>query len=205
MALGFTWSFSPARAADAEADWQAITALDAGPQERPQTAEAAQAIVLAHLTKQERSLRAFLAAYPDDAHTFEARLRLGRLLQIRGDLEDSDKKRAEGKKMLEALEKTATPEQRAELDFSKVTRLMRNLRQVTPAGRAELLAAARKFASGHPADRRLAALLAEVATLFDAQPKTKETLLMDAQPLATDPELKARIADDLKRVRRLGE
>lgn len=205
LALGLGWSFAPARAGDAETDWQAIAALDAGPQQQPQTAEAAQVIVLAHLNRQELALRAFLAAYPDDFHVFEARLRLGRLLQIRGDLEDSDKKRAEGKKMFETLEKTATPEQRAELDFSKVTRLMRNLRQVTSARREELLVAARKFESEHPADRRLAALLAEVATLFDAQPKTKEALLMDAQPLAADPELKARIADDLKRVRRLGE
>ena len=192
-------------AGDAEADWKEIIALDAGPQEQPQTAEAARVMVTAHVAKQERALRGFLTAHPQDARVFETRLRLARLLQIRGDIEQSDKLRAEGKRQLDELEKTATPEQRVELDFAKVSRLMRNLRQVTPARRDELLAAARKFQADHPGDRRIAALLAEVATLFDAQPKTKQALLTEAQPLATDDELKGRIADDLKRVRLLGE
>ena len=171
------------RAGDAEADWKEIIALDAGPQEQPQTAEAARAMVTAHVAKQERALRGFLTAHPQDPRVFETRLRLARLLQIRGDIEQSDKQRAEGKRQLDELEKTATPEQRVELDFAKVSRLMRNLRQVTPARRDELLAAARKFQADHPGDRRIAALLAEVATLFDAQPKTKEALLTEAQPL----------------------
>ena len=51
----------------------------------------------------------------------------------------------------------------------------------------------------------MAALFAEIAKLFDNQPKTKEILLEDAQALATDEELKARIADDLKRVRLFGQ
>ena len=200
LAFGFATAF----AGDAEVDWKEIIALDAGPQEQPQTAEAARAMVLAHLAKQERALRGFLTVHPRDARVFEARLRLARLLQIRGDFEESDKLRAEGKRLLDELEKTATPAQRVELDFSKVSRLMRNLRQVTPARRDELLAAARKFQTDHSGDRRIAALLAEVATLFDAQPKTKEALLAEAQPLAADDELKGRIADDLKRVRLLG-
>jgi len=204
LGIAFELGISTALTADPEADWKGITALDAGPQEQPQTGEAARAMVLGHLARQERALRAFLAAHPADARIFETRLRLARLLQIRGDFEESDKLRASGKKLLEELEKTATPVQRGELDFAKVSRLMRNLRQVTPARREELLAEARKFQAAHPADRRLAALLTEVATLFDAQPKTKEALLTDAQSLATDDELKGRIADDLKRVRLLG-
>ena len=193
-----------ALAGDAEADWKGIVALDAGPQEQPQTAEAARAVVLAHLAKQERALRGFLAAHPRDARVFETRLRLARLLQIRGDFEESDKLRADGKRLLDELEKTATPEQRVELAFSNVSRLMRNLRQVTPAQRDDLLAAARKFQTDHPGDRRIAGLLAEVAVLFDTLPKSKEALLAEAQPLATDDDLKGRIADDLKRVRLLG-
>ena len=193
-----------AHAGNAEADWKEIIALDAGPQEQPQTAEAARAMVLAHLAKQERALRAFLTAHLQDARVFETRLRLARLLQIRGDFEESDKLRTEGRRLLDELEKTATPEQRVELDFSKVSRLMRNLRQITPARRDELLAAARKFQTDHRGDRRIAALLAEVAILFDALPKTKEALLAEAQPLAADDDLKGRIADDLTRVRLLG-
>ncbi len=204
LGILFALGVSAASAADADTDWKAITALDAGPQEQAQTADAARGLVVAHLAKQERALRAFLAAHPDDARIFETRLRLARLLQIRGDFEQSDKLRAAGKKLLDDLEKTATPAQRVELDFAKVSRLMRDLRQVTPARREELLAAARKFQAAYPADRRLAALLTEVATLFDAQPKVKEALLDDAQPLATDAEIKGRIADDLRRVRLLG-
>ena len=205
LALVLAFGSGTALAGDAEGDWKGIVALDAGPQEQPQTAEAARAMVLAHLAKQERALRAFLAAHPRDARIFETRLRLARLLQIRGDFEESEKLRAEGKQLLGELEKTATPAQRVELDFSKVSRLMRNLRQVTSARRDELLAAARKFQADHPGDRRIAALLAEVAILFDALPKTKEALLSEAQLLAADDELKGRIADDLKRVRLLGE
>lgn len=192
-------------AGDVEADWKAITALDAGPQEKPPTEAGARKMIQAHLARQEKALRAFLAAHPEDARAFEARLRLARALQIRGDFENADTVRAEGRRLLDELEKNATPVQRVELDFAKVTRLMRNLRDVTPAQREEVRAAARKFQEAHPADRRVAALLAEVATLFDAQPKVKEALLTDAQPLARDAELQARIADDLKRVRLLGE
>jgi len=198
-------SHAAARAGDPDADWKALTALDAGPQEKPPTDAGAREAILAHLARQERALRGFLSGHADDARAFEARLRLARLLQIRGDFQESDKVRAEGAKMLNDLEKNATPAQRVELDFAKVARLMRNLREVTPARRTELLAAARKFQEAHPADRRLAELLAEVATLFDAQPKVKEALLADAQPLAKEDQLKARIADDLKRVRLLGQ
>ncbi len=205
IVAAFALSAAGARAGDAEADWQAITALDAGPQEKPPTEEGARMMIHAHLVRQEKALRAFLAAHPEDARVFETRLRLARALQIRGDFENADKVRAEGRHLLDDLEKNATPAQRVELDFAKVARLMRNLREVTPAQREEVRAAARKFQEAHPADRRLAALLAEVATLFDAQPKIKEALLADAQPLAQDDELKARIADDLKRVRLLGE
>ena len=189
-----------ANAGDAEAEWQAVIALDAGP-EKPPSEEGAPDAVLRHLIKQDQALRIFLNGQPQDARAFEARLRLARLLQIRGDFEQSPKLRTEGERLLDSLDKSATPEQRVEVDFAKVTRLMRNLREVTSNQREELLFATRKFQIAHPTDRRLALLLTEVATLFDSQPKIKESLLADAQPLATDPDLQGRIADDLKRVR----
>ncbi len=195
----------PARGAgSADEDWQAIVALDAGPQEQPQTREAASEMVASHLARQERALRNFLAGHPRDARGFESRLRLARLLQIRADFEGSEKPRAEAQRLLEELEKIATPEQRPELDFARVARLMRSLRAPTSAQREEMLRAARQFQAAHPTDRRLASLLTEVATLFDHQPVTKEALLEDARALAADEELKARIADDLKRVRLVG-
>jgi len=194
-----------ARAGDVESDWRDITVLDAGPQEHPATTQEAQVTVLNHLVRQEKALRAFLIAHPQDEHAFEAWLRLSRVFQFRGEMEGSEKMRTEAQRIIAELEKTATPPQRTELDFSKITQRMRALHQPTQANREELLALARKFQTDHPDDRRVAALLAEVATLFDAQPKTKEALLEDAQITAADPDLKNRIADDLKRLRLLGE
>jgi hypothetical protein len=61
------------------------------------------------------------------------------------------------------------------------------------------------FQIEHPTDRRVGPLLAEVSTLFAAQPQTMRSLLLDAQPLATDPQLKAQINDDLKRLELIGQ
>ncbi len=190
---------------DADQDWQAIVALDAGPQEQPNSPEAAAKMVLAHLNRQEKALRDFLTEHSRDARGFEARLRLARLLQIRADFDGSDKARAESRTILDELEKTATPEQRPELEFSKVARMMRGLKPGNAVQRDDLLRAARAFQASYPADRRLAALLAEIATLYDNQPSKKQDLLEDARALATDEELKARIADDLKRVHLVGQ
>lgn len=194
----------PAWAASADEDWQAIVALDAGPQEQPKTREAAAQMVATHLARQEKVLRAFLAEHSADERIFEGKLRLARLLEIRASFENSSKALAESKRLLETLEKTATPEQRPQLDFAKVARLMRGLRPSDPSQREAVLKAARQFQAAHPTDSRVAALLAEVATLFDQQPTTKEALLEDARSANPDDELKARINDDLKRVRLLG-
>ena len=196
---------APVRAGSAVDDWQAVVALDAGPQEDPNSPGAVASVVLTHLARQETALRGFLAAHPRDTHVFEAKLRLARLLQIRSEFEDSEKERAEAKRLLDELEKTATPEQRPEVEFSKLARLMRNLQPSNADQRDELLQAARRFQHDYPDDRRLAALLTEVATLFDAQPTTKEGLLEDAQAMVRDEDLKARIADDLKRTHLLGQ
>jgi hypothetical protein len=195
---------TPAIAADADQDWQAITALDAGPQEQPKSAEAATQMVLAHLAKQEKALRGFAANHPQDARVFESRLRLARLLQIRADFERSDKPRLESRRILDELEKTATFEQRPELEFARITRLMRGLKPDDLSQRDELLKAARQFRVSYPSDRRLAAVFAEIAVLYDNEPKIKEGLLEDARAMTNNEELRARIDDDLKRVRLLG-
>ncbi|HEY3898664.1 MAG TPA: TlpA disulfide reductase family protein [Chthoniobacter sp.] len=204
-AIFCSWTLEVARAGTAEEDWQAVVALDAGPAQHPQTAEAAGNIVVAHLARQEKALRTFLAAHPEDSHAFEAKLRLSRLLQIRADFEQSEKLRVEAANLLESLEKTATPEQRTELDFSKVTRLMRGLHRNDSAQCQTLLDAARRFQAAHPTDRRVAPLLAEVATLYDNKPQLKESLLEDALSAVRESDVKARIQDDLKRVRLFGQ
>ena len=196
----------PCRAGDATEDWKGVTALDAGPQGKPRTQDEARAAAVAHLNLQEKTVREFIARHPDDSHAFEARLRLARLLRVQGDFQNSEKPRAESRRLMDELDKTAaTPEQKAEVGFSKISMLMAGLRDPTPQRRDELLDNVRKFQADFPADRRLAALLAETATLFDSQPKIKEALLDDAQKLAHDDQLKGRIADDLKRIRFLGQ
>jgi peroxiredoxin len=192
-------------AGDAAADWQAILALDAGPGGDARNMESARALASQHLDAQERALRAFVKAHPQDAHAFEARLRLARLLEIRGGFENSEKARGEAKQVLDELDKTATPEQRVEVDFAKVTRLMRGAQKTAKERREQILGAARKFQAAHPGDRRVPRLLVEVATLFDNQPKMKTSILNDANAAATDPDLKRRIADDLRRLDLLGQ
>ncbi len=193
------------RGGEASADWQRVLDLDAGPKAQPRTDDEAWKVAMEHIDLQERAVRQYLAQHPGDEHSFEARLRLARLLRRRGDLQSSQKAIAESQQIMDQLEKTATPEQRAEIEFTRIAGMMRSYHKNNVAQRDDLLNATRRFQFDHPADRRLASLLTEIATLFDSDPKTKDALLSDALRLATDEELKARISDDLKRVELLGK
>ena len=192
-------------AGSADEDWQAVLALDAGPQVQPRSSAEAQTAVAGHLAAQERAIRGFIAAHAGDARAFEARLRWSRLLVIRGDIQNDEKSRAEAARILDALEKTATPGQRTELDFARLSQAMRRINAQSSIDRDALLSRARKFQAAHPEDRRLPQIFAEVATLFDSQPATKRKLLLEAQPLARDGQLQSRIADDLRRVELIGQ
>ena len=194
-----------ARGASVDEDWQAVIALDAGPQSEARSPTEAQAAITAHLVAQEKALRAFLDAHAVDAHAFEARLRLSRLLSIRGRMLGDGKAREEAVRVLDALSKSATPDQQKEIDFARISQAMRRTDTPSPADRQALLDRARKFQSAYPDDRRLAELLTEVATLFDLQPRVKRKLLADAQTLARDEQLQARIGDDLKKLDSLNQ
>ena len=192
-------------AENADEDWLAVLALDAGPRELARTASERQAAVTAHLAAQDRALRTFITAHPADARQFEARLRLSRLLSIRGDVFSDEKAHAEATRILDGLGKIATPEQQTELDFARLSQTMRRMNAGQSMDRDALLAHARRFQKAHPEDRRLPEILSEVATQFDSQPAAKRKLLLEAQPLANDEELKSRIADDLRRLELLGQ
>ena len=114
-----------ARAGEADADWQAVLALDAGPQRQTKSAAEAQTIAIEHLAKQERALRAFLAAHRGDAHAFDAKLRLVRLLPLRAAIQGRGGAAREAQQILDDLEKSATPEQRADIDFTRLSESMR--------------------------------------------------------------------------------
>lgn len=194
--------------ADADADWQQITAMESGAPGADQwkTREEAQAGTLEYLGRQEQALRAFIAAYPQDARAADAKLRLAHLLATRADLAQDPRERRAAEALLDELEREpAMKDRRADVEFARISIFMQRVDAVTGENRDALLDRARAFAKEFPDDRRVAALLAEVASAFDDEPKTARALLEQARPTAKTPELRARIDDDLKRLSLLGK
>lgn len=194
-------------AADADLDWQRLTALDAGPGKAPATPEDALQISLTHLDTQEKAFRGFLAAHPDDSRSFDARLRLARLLALRADLKNQSEPEEAERLLKEAEAIIKTPQQQADFDFATVSRLMRRWQGKRPdeAAKKIILGGVRRFQQAHPKDPRVPALLLEVSTLYEGSAETKEALLHEADRLTQNPGLKAQIADDLRRVAHLGK
>jgi len=194
-------------AGDARDDWAAVTALDAGPGVQPKTGAEAFAITQAHSAKQEKALRGFLASHADDANAFEAMLRLARVLDLRAEM----KAEPQSPEVLGLLEKAGqmatTPVRETEFEFALLSRRMRKWRMKRPPveERRGLLEQVRQFETARPGDRRIASLLAEIASLFDFEPATKQSLLLQAKKLTKDPGLAAQIADDLRRLAFLGK
>jgi peroxiredoxin len=194
--------------ADADADWRRILELDAGPREQFQNAEQARVLTVQHLREQEKTFRNFMAKYPDDPRVVDLKLRLAHLLAVRSDFEANSALYVEARKLLGDLQKSpATPQDKmADVAFARLSLDMTHVRRpLDPASRDGLLNQARKFQKEYPQDRRLGALFAVVATLYDSQPKTKQALLLEAVRLTSDPALKQQIDDDLKRIGMLGK
>ena len=195
-------------AGDAREDWAAIVALDAGPGlTQKHTAAEMYEQSLAHTAKQEKSVRAFLAAHPADTNSFEALLRLARVLDLRADM----KAEPQSPEVLGIFQKASqlatTPSRETELEFALLGRRMRKWRSARPPveERRALLDQARQFEAAHPGERRIPSLFVEIASLFDFDPATKEALLLRAKKLTKDPDLTAQIADDLRRIAFLGK
>lgn len=195
---------SPLFAGTADEDWAALTALDAGPQRRPSSPGDLQVIALEHLAKQEEGARGFIRRHAKDPRVFEAKLRLARTLQLKADVQDTRITSPEVEGLLTEAEKTAKPEQQADVRFARISYMMRRWRTPNVQERQHLYDFAKSFQASFPDDRRLSHLLAEVASRFDREPQRKRTLLVDAQLHARDEEVKARVADDLKRLDFLG-
>jgi len=194
------------RAADADSDWIQIEAMDANaPSGQWKTREEARAGALDYLGKQEQTLRGFIASHPGDAHAPDAKLRLAHLLATRGDLEQDPRQRQKAESVLDELEQEPPMrDRRADVEFARLSIFMQRVDAVTGQNRDALLEKARAFAKAFPDDRRVAPLLAEVASAFDDAPKTARALLDQARPKAATAELRARIDDDLKRLTLLG-
>jgi len=193
--------------ADANSDWQQIEAMEANaPSAQWKTRAEAESGTIAYLGKQEEALRMFIAAYSGDAHAPDAKLRLAHLLATRADLDQNLRERREAEAILDELEsEPAMHDRRADVEFARLSIFMQRVDAVTGTNRDTLLERARAFAKEFPDDRRVAALLAEVASAFDDQPRTARSLLEQAQPKAKTAELQARIGDDLKRLSLLGK
>jgi len=193
-------------AGEAEA-WKAVLALEAGPSlaREIQTREAARKIVLEHLAKQETALRAYLKAHPKGAHVLDAHLRLARLYATRSDFSGNAADFDTAIRLLERVIQTAPAESRADVDFTRIGLYMRRIATPVDLACDDLYDHAIAFQQRYPDDRRVAPLLVEVATLFDAEPRRKKNLLQRAHMAARTPEVRARIEDDMHRLALLGQ
>lgn len=203
-------SLSPAMATpQADQAWGTITALDAGPGKLPTTREEAQTIAVQFLQAKEQALRSFLAAHPSDPRATEALIRLAHVMTTQSDFKGQPAIYQNAVAMLEQALALATKAQRqeemAQLTFAKISLTMRRAAAGTPQDRDRLLAQIRSFERQFPSDKRLGALYAEVATLYDQQPKQKQKLLEEALKHARSEEVKGRVLDDLKRLSYLGQ
>ncbi len=189
----------------AEADWNAVLALEAGPQQTEiRTREQARTVTLAHLEKQETGLRNFLRDHPGSPQVVDAQLRLARLLSTRSDLTGKIAFYDSAQRLLTNALVTAPEERRADLAFARIALAMRRMMLPTDREREALTDQMNAFQTSYPNDRRVAALITEIATLFDDQPRRKQALLNQALAATHTPELHARIEDDLRRLAFLG-
>ena len=191
-------------APDADRAWQVILEQANGPGgSRPADRDAAAAMARTHLEKQEKSLRDFVRSFPDDPRRYSARIRLATVLAARGRFLGQPALNAEAAKLLSELETNpATPAPvRADAGFARVSQAMQDLSARPDAGsRDAMLREVRRFDADYPGDRRMAGLLAETANLYDEQPIQKKAILEEAATRTTDPALRDRITDDLRRV-----
>jgi hypothetical protein len=206
VASGWLLPFS-ALADSADQAWAAIEAMDGGPAGRPQSRREAQAGVSQHLQSHLRLLENFIQRYPQDPRRFEAELRRSALMASLGKLLNDSSLLRQGRQLAEALEKSPnlTSGQAANAGFQRVSLLFLEAQAAPDRSRDTLLNATRNFVTRYPNDLRGARLLAEVATIFDAAPTTKRELLEAALRSAREPDLVARIRDDLQQMDLIGQ
>lgn len=195
-------------AADADSAWQRIEALDAGPQNsEPKSREQAIQIARDHFFKTRRELESFLVGYPQDPRAFDARLRLASLTATEGAMDGDAAALRRALEEMIALERTdgISPRQLADAMFRRISLQMQTLTGRESEQREVVVTAARNFAARFPSDVRAARLLVEASTICGPVPETMRGLLQRAQTLTREPELHARIADDLRRLDQLGK
>lgn len=188
--------------AGVEEDWAVIVSMDAGPTRKPANIEEARGLAKVHFARHAALVEKFLKDNPGDARAFDARLRLAAIRAAVGKMEDKQSLVDESMRLLQALERdsAATPSQRAEAGFRRVSLLMQSLRGQESDRRRDLVAAARNFSIRHAGDRRAPRVLVEVATICDNDPPLKRRLLEEALEISKEESLNRRIGDDLRRL-----
>ena len=205
LLLAFLFTSALAQASVQE-DWAYILTLDAGPKKKPTSREEAVLLARNHFILQRKALNQFLARYPQDPHAFDAKLRLAAILAAEGKMNKSPSQVDEALLILGELEKTPgiSREKLADAGFQRTSLMMQNQIGSFDRMRDTVVSAARNFTAKYPGDRRGPRLLVEAATICDDSPNQKRDLLEEAQRLTTEEPLKLRIADDFKRLDRLG-
>ena len=209
--------------APADRAWQELRALDAGPRERPRDRAGALAAAREHLARQEAALRRFVELYPADPRRFEARVRLSDVLaaaaRFAGPAAAASPgtvaQRADAARQLDAVEADpdAPAAAKTEAAYARLRQFMQDRAGEPATGlagdarRDSLARAIRGFDTAHPGDRRTPALLLELASLYDARPAEKKTLLDEVLTRApeTDAATRGRAGDDLRRLALLGQ
>jgi hypothetical protein len=193
--------------ASPEADWEGVLALENGPSKQPASVREAKLLALEHLAKQRQALKGFLDKYPQVDKTIDARIRLASLQATSGKIDEKQSLIDEAMRQFQAIERdTAIPlEKRAEAGFRRVCLLLQSLDGMEDLRRGDFVNAAKNFEIRYPRDSRVPRLLVEVATICDEDPSLKRELLERADSYPGNKSLKARIADDLKRLDLLGK
>lgn len=183
-----------------------MQALDAPVAEKFHTRDEAVRIATARLNQQEPLLRSFIATYPGDPRSLDARLRLAHLLAVRSDLQNAPALYRAAMKLLGTLEDDpgTAPARKPDVAFAIISLHMRKLQEPAEAEREEIVGEAHKFESRFPGDRRIAPLLAELAGLYDSRPAAKKALLEEALRNNPSEAVTKRIDDDLRRLALLG-
>ncbi len=191
--------------AGSEEDFARIVALDAGPKKKPSSPDEAALLARNHFVVHRKAIEDFLLKYPQHPGAFDARLRLAAITAAEGKMDNNPRKVEEALRLYTELEKTApTPEKKADVGFSRVSLVLQSQSGDTNSRRDAIVAAAKNYTARYAGDRRGPRLLVEAATLCDNVPAQKRDLLDEASRLTSEPALKARIADDFKRLDLVG-
>jgi hypothetical protein len=193
--------------AGVEEDWRHILSLDTGPKKKPATRDEAALLARNHLLVQRKAVEQFLATYPGDPRTFDAKLRLARILAAEGKIANDPSEVNEALRLLGELEKTpgVPRENLADAGFARASLLMQSQDGNAQSARESIIGSAQSFMSRYPGDRRGPRLLVEAATVCDDVPNQKRDLLEEALRVTDEEPLKRRIADDLRRLDLLGK